>query len=66
MKSVKVEGGDKVTVSGVGVNLSGDLIVRATHDNKEPPFWGINQRTGKRGKAVKLQEFTADWIPERS
>lgn len=49
--------GMSVTVSGYGANKSGDLIVRKKRDNKEPPFWGTNQSTGKRGRAVRLYEF---------
>ena len=54
-----IKTGDKVTMSGVGVNKSGDIIKRIRCDNKKPPFWGINMRTGKRGKAVKLATFIA-------
>ncbi|MCK5602164.1 hypothetical protein KAR91_09850 [Candidatus Pacearchaeota archaeon] len=55
----KIKSGDKITISGVGVNKSGDIIRRIKNDNKRPPFWGINIRTEKRGKAVKLAELIA-------
>ena len=54
----KIKEGDIVTISGVGVNKSGDIIQRIKCDNKKPPFWGINRRTGKRGQAIKLKKFT--------
>lgn len=54
-----IKTGDKITLSGVGKNKSGDIIQRMRADNKQPPFWGINLRTGKRGKAVKVAVFFA-------
>ena len=55
---MEIKSGDIVTISGIGLNASGDTIVRSKNDNKPPPFWGINQKTGKRGKAIKLKAFT--------
>ncbi|MCK5607396.1 hypothetical protein KAR91_36265 [Candidatus Pacearchaeota archaeon] len=55
----KIKPGDRITVSGVGLNKSGDVIQRTRNDNKISPFWGTNLRTGKRGQAVKLTEFKA-------
>lgn len=49
--------GDRTTFSWLGENKSGDTIRRKRGDNKLPPFWGVNERTGKRGKAVKLAVF---------
>lgn len=55
----KVKAGDIITISGVGINKSGDIIKRIKCDNKKPPFWGVNLRTRKRGRAIKLAEFIA-------
>lgn len=52
--------GDTITISGFGLNKSGDVIRRTKADNKPPPFWGINTRTLKRGKAVELAKFKAE------
>jgi hypothetical protein len=47
----------EATVSGVGLNKSGDVILRRKNDNKAPPFWGTNLRTNKRGRAIELAVF---------
>jgi hypothetical protein len=54
-----IKPGDIVTISGIGINKSGDTVKRIKCDNKKPPFWGVNVRTGKRGKAIKLKELIA-------
>jgi len=54
-----IKTGDIVTISGIGLNKSGDIIKRIKCDNAKPPFWGVNTRTGKRGKAIKLVELVA-------
>jgi len=55
----QIKKGDIFTIGGVGENPSGDMIQRLRNDNPDPPFWGVNQRTGKRGKATKLMQFRA-------
>ena len=58
-KKPELKAGDRFTISGFGQNKSGDMIRRTKSDNKEPPFWGLNLRTRKRGRAVKLMVFRA-------
>jgi hypothetical protein len=58
-KASNIKAGDQFTISGFGQNASGDMIKRLRNDNKEPPFWGLNMRTKKRGKAISLMIFTA-------
>ena len=55
----QVNHGDVFTISGIGVNKSGHTIRRIRNDNKPPPFWGLNLKTRKRGRAVRLQEYRA-------
>ena len=51
--------GNIITISGIGSNKRGDMIIRKRQDNPSIPFWGVNARTKKRGIATKLYKFIA-------
>ena len=58
-KHDQIKKGDVITIDGVGATAKGDMIMRKRQDCPPPPFWGINIRTGKRGRAIKLFKFIA-------